>query len=317
MRRLLSYHIVSQVGYMVCGVGIGTVLALNGAVAHAVCHILYKALLFMAVGAVAYRTGRERLSELGGLCADHAGRPSDSVHGGSACRFPAHRLFNGFVSKSLVVSAAAEAHQTLAVFLLMLASVGTFLSVGLKLPYFAWGPVGEAPERCGEAPVAMLAAMGALALLCVGLGVYPSPLYDLLPFPPVEYHPYTAYHVFEAVLVMALCGAAFWQARGLLVPHRGRTLDLDELYRRPSAWLATVLSVWLDRSSSILGARFDHARAAVVAWVRDPTSWSMGATGEEKRFYDENRSRPSVGTNLSLILAVFILVAGLLFLRAP
>ena len=66
-RRLLAYHIISQVGYMVCGVGLGTTLALNGASAHAFAHILYKALLFMGAGAVMYTTGKRKLTELGGM----------------------------------------------------------------------------------------------------------------------------------------------------------------------------------------------------------------------------------------------------------
>lgn len=67
MRRVLAYHIISQVGYMVAGIGIGTHLAVNGAAAHAFAHILYKALLFMGAGAVLYMTGTAKLSQLGGL----------------------------------------------------------------------------------------------------------------------------------------------------------------------------------------------------------------------------------------------------------
>ena len=67
MRRLLSYHIVSQVGFMVAGVGLGTAMALNGATAHAFSHILYKSLLFMCAGAIIYATGIRKINQLGGL----------------------------------------------------------------------------------------------------------------------------------------------------------------------------------------------------------------------------------------------------------
>ncbi len=316
MRRLLSYHIVSQVGYMVCGVGIGSALALNGAVAHAVCHILYKSLLFMAVGAITFRTGRRSLSELGGLLGVMP--ITFGLYMVGALSISGAPLFNGFISKSLVVSGAGEAHLALPVFLLTLASVGTFLSVGLKLPYFAWGPArtaidarGEAP---GEAPGTMLAAMGVLAACCLGLGIYPSALYDLLPRQPVSYDPYTAYHVIEAVLIMVFCGLAFHQGRARLLPHLGRTMDLDQIYRRPFRWLGTGLSPRLDGGSSNLGSYVDRARSALVSWVRDPTTWSSAADQSEKPAYDENVRRPTVATNLSLILGAFIVIAGLLLI---
>ena len=180
MRRILSYHIISQVGYMVAGVGIGTELALNGACAHAYAHILYKALLFMGAGAVLQMTGRSKLNELGGLYKYMPLSLIFYVVGGiSISGFP---LFSGFVSKSLIVAGAGEAHHNILMVLLLLASVGTFLSVGLKLPYFAWfgKDCGLTPK---EPPKNMLWAMGLTSLLCLFIGVYPRVLYDLLPLP--------------------------------------------------------------------------------------------------------------------------------------
>ena len=131
---------------------------------------------------------------------------------------------------------------------------------------------------------------------------------------PVEYQPYSAYHVFEMVLVMAFCGFAFWQALARMVPHRGRTLDLDELYRRPSLLLAGAVSEWLDRTATALGAGFDRMRAATVEWVRDPTTWTAAPEGQEKPPFDENLRRRTVGGNLGLILGALVLLAGLLLL---
>lgn len=305
MRRLLSYHIVSQVGYMVCGVGVGSALALNGSVAHAVCHILYKALLFMAVGAVVLRTGRRRLSELGGM---RASMPLTLLlYMVGALSISGAPLFNGFVSKPMVISGAGEAGHGAAVFLLTLASVGTFLSVGLKLPYYAWGAAPRPVADNGEAPATMMVAMIVLAALCVGLGVRPQALYAFLPFaPPVTYPAYTAYHVLDVLLAMAFCGVAFWQARARLAPHRGHTRDLDEIYRRPSRWLATDLSPGFEHLAARFGARVDAGRAAVDAWVRDPTSL---ATNADKEPFDENANRPPVATVLALILAVLAVSA--------
>ena len=318
MRRLLSYHIVSQVGYMVCGVGIGTDLALNGTVAHAVCHILYKALLFMAVGAVIFRTGRSRLSELGGL---YRFMPAAlGLYMVGALSISGAPLFNGFVSKSLVVSGVGEVHHTAAMFLLTLASVGTFLSVGLKLPYFAWisapqskHPTDDAsPSGPKDAPGHMVAAMAMLAALCIGIGIFPGALYEWLPYPPVDYHPYSAYHVFDMLLVMAFCGLAFWQLRDRLTPHRGVTLDLDRLYRRPAEWTISGLSVPLDRSADALGSVISGWRDALAAWSRDPTNAPWTDPDPDRTWFDPEVKRPPVGQSLALVLGTLLLCAALL-----
>ncbi len=314
MRRLLSYHVVSQVGYMVCGIGIGTALAVNGAVAHAVCHILYKALLFMAVGAVIYRTGRGRLSELGGI---YAAMPLTlALYLVGALSISGAPLFNGFVSKSLVVSGAAEAHHTFAAFLLILASVGTFLSVGLKLPYYAWGASPARPVGGEEAPPHMLAAMGLLAALCIGLGIWPQELYQRLPIPPVTYQPYTSYHVYDVLLMMAFCAVGFWQLRHRLQPHRGRTVDLDLLYRQPSRWLVNRVSVGLDHGADRLAAVVDAGRAATLDWLRDPTTVRRHDASGEKAEFDENARRAPVARGLTWIIATLMGFAASLLLFA-
>src|SRR5581483_4323532 len=122
IRRLLSYHIISQVGYMVAGIGIGTELAVNGAVAHAFNNILYKSLLIMGMGSVLYITGRRKGTELGGL---YKTMPLTfllyMVGGFSISGVP---LFNGFISKAMVISASAEAHRGVVNLLLLMAAAG-------------------------------------------------------------------------------------------------------------------------------------------------------------------------------------------------
>ena len=228
IRRLLGYHIISQVGYMVAAVGMGTALAINGAVAHAFTHILYKGLLFMGAGAVIQMTGRSKLSELGGI---YRYMPVTFVlymiGGFSISAFP---LFSGFVSKSMEVSAAAELHLTWIWLLLSLASAGTFLHTGLKLPYFTF--LGEdCGARPTEPPRNMLVAMGIAAFLCVFIGVYPDWLYNMLPN-EVEYHAYTATHVVWALQILLFTGLGFF----MLVKHLGGSpkisLDTDWFYRK-------------------------------------------------------------------------------------
>ena len=227
MRRILAYHIISQVGYMVAGVGIGTELALNGACAHAYAHILYKALLFMGAGAVLEMTGRSKLNELGGLYKYMPLSLIFYVVGGiSISGFP---LFSGFVSKSLIVAGAGEAHHSVLMVLMLLASVGTFLSVGLKLPYFAWfgKDCGLTPK---EPPKNMLWAMGLTSLLCLIIGVYPRVLYDLLPY-PVHYDPYSAYHLSETLQILIFTGLGFFLLVKKLSPEAKINLDFDFFVR--------------------------------------------------------------------------------------
>ncbi len=234
IRRLLSYHIVSQVGYMVAGVGIGSALALNGAAAHAYSHILYKALLFMGAGAAIEATGLRRLSDLGGIASGM--RWGVALYLVGALSISGAPLFNGFISKSMIVSAAAKDHLFWPEILLTLAAVGTFLSVGLKLPRFAFfGPPKGLTVR--PLPGNMLAAMGILAGLCFLYGVHPGLLYRLLPY-DATYAPWTVDHVLDGVGL--LFGAAlvfFWQIKRL-APAPRITLDTDWIYRKPLRALA-------------------------------------------------------------------------------
>jgi len=231
MRRILSYHIISQVGYMVAGVGIGTELALNGACAHAYAHILYKALLFMGAGSVLMMTGTSKLNKLGGLYKYMPLTLIFYVVGGiSISGFP---LFSGFVSKSMIVAGAGEAHHPVLMVLMLLASVGTFLSVGLKLPYFAWfgKDCGLKPK---EPPKNMLWAMGITSFLCFLIGVYPKALYDLLPFKEAaaEFHPYTLPHLSETIQILLFTGLGFFLLLKRLQPEAKINLDFDWFYRK-------------------------------------------------------------------------------------
>ncbi len=230
-RRLLAYHIISQVGYMVCGVGIGTALALNGASAHAFAHILYKALLFMGAGAVLQVTGLRRLNKMGGL---YKTMPVTlSLYMVGAFAISAVPLFSGFVSKSMVVSAAGDAHLTLVFLMLTLASAGTFLHTGLKLPYYMF--FGEdSGLRAKEPPANMLIAMALAAAACILIGVFPALLYRALPY-PAEYVPYTLQHVTSTLGILAFTAWGFFLLLRHLDPEPKISLDTDWFYRRGAA----------------------------------------------------------------------------------
>ncbi len=226
-RRILAYHIVSQVGYMVCGIGIGTALSVNGACAHAYAHIIYKALLFMGAGAVLQMTGRSRLSELGGLYRYMPAALVFTVIGGiSISGFP---LTSGFVSKSMVIAAAGESHRMVLYLMLSAASVGTFLSVGIKLPWAVWYG-RDAACAAKDPPWNMCLAMGMAAFFCFFLGCCPEYLYRMLPA-AVHYRPYSAYHLSETLQLLGCTALGFYLLRKKLVPVPGLNLDIDLLYR--------------------------------------------------------------------------------------
>jgi multicomponent Na+:H+ antiporter subunit D len=234
-RRLLAYHIVSQVGYMVCGVGLGTELALNGTTAHAFSHILYKAVLFMGAGAVLEVTGRRKLNEMGGL---YRTMPVTlCLYMIGAFAISAVPLFSGFVSKAMVVSAAGESHRAPIFLMLTLASAGTFLHTGLKLPYYMFfgKDRGLAAQ---EPPTNMLVGMGLGAAACIFIGVFPDLLYRHLPF-AVEYTPYTARHVLATLGLLSFTALGFFVLLDHLDPEPTISLDTDWLYRRAFSGVAT------------------------------------------------------------------------------
>ncbi len=234
IRRLLAYHIVSQVGFMVAAIGVGTEAAVNGATAHATAHVLYKGLLLMGVGAVLYVTGRSRASELGGLA---RALPWVLVlYMVGALSISGAPLFSGFPAKELAVTSVGDGGSYAAQWLLKLASVGTFLSVALKLPALTWFGEPRSATGAGPAPtlqsvpVTMYVAMGVAAVANVAIGVRPALLYDLMPT-AVSFEPYTVAKVVEATMLLAFTGLGFWLLRAKLQPAAKVSVDTDWVYR--------------------------------------------------------------------------------------
>lgn len=262
IRRLLAYHIISQVGYMVAGVGIGTTLSLNGAAAHAFSHILYKGLLFMGAGAVLRMTGKSKLTELGGL---YKTMPITlilyMIGGFSISAFP---LFSGFVSKSMVVTAAADEHLTVVWLLLTISSAGTFLHTGLKLPYFTWFSK-DSGIRVKEPPFNMLIAMGIASLLCILIGVYPEILYNILPY-PVDYIPYTPEHIVWTLQILLFTALGFF----VLLKHLGGepyiTLDTDWFYRKGSLVFMRVVNNHASRVGTMITRTTFDTIPSYLSW---------------------------------------------------
>ena len=231
LRRVLAYSLNNQLGFMVVGIGVGTELALNGTAAHAFCHILYKALLFMSMGAVLLRTGTANGSALGGLYKSMPWTTGFCIVG--AASISAFPLFSGFVSKSLIITAVALEGHFWVWAILLFASAGVFHHSGIKIPYFAFF-AHDSGIRCPEAPRNMLIAMGIASAFCIGIGVFPAALYALLPF-AVDYQPYTGAHVLTQLQLLLFSALAF----SVLMWHRiyppelaSVNLDTDYFYRR-------------------------------------------------------------------------------------
>lgn len=265
MRRILAYSIVNQVGFMVTGIGIGTEMALNGAAAHAFTHIIYKALLLMSAGAVLFRTGERLCSNLGGL---FQSMPWTTLWGTiGALSISSFPLTSGFVSKSMIGEAALDGHLEAVSLALAAASAGVFLHAGIKFPWFVFFQK-DSGLRPPEPPLNMQLAMILFAALCIGLGVWYEPLYRMLPY-PVDYVPYTAWHVVFQLQLLLFSGLAFFVMLGWLRRTRTITLDADWLYRRPGPALARASARLAGRALAASSGLADHTvRALITACYR-------------------------------------------------
>jgi multicomponent Na+:H+ antiporter subunit D len=306
IRGILAYHIISQVGYMVAGVGIGTEMAINGAVAHAFSHILYKALLFMSTGAVLFSTSKSKLTDLGGL-----GKKQKYlfgiylVAGFSISGVP---LFNGFISKSMTVAAAGEAGANWAMLLLTLAAVGTFLSVGLKLPYFTWMSKPEPPKdlEIRPLPINMKIGMGIVAFMCIFHGIFYKHLYQYLPY-KVNWDPFTGHHLVETIQILVFTFVVFYLMRNVIKPKAKLALDLDYFYRKPAKTLRKIFVDPWDVSFDWLNEKLFAFAALLSRKAKNPYTFFS----KDKTEYSPNHYRPASGKVLMAAFVIFILVVFL------
>jgi len=289
MRRILAYSIINQVGFMVCAVGIGTKMAISGAVAHAFCHIIYKSLLWMSAGAVLYRTGKRRCSELGGL---YKTMPLTLLFGGiGAMAISAVPLTSGFTSKTIILAASEHKELFWTWLVLEIASAGVFLDIGIKFPYFIFFNKDRG-LRPKEAPKTMLAAMGLMAFLCIWLGIQPQILYNILPY-PVHYTAYTPGHLVTQLQLLTFAALSFLIFLPILKRTPTISLDTDWFYRKgapafyramdrslnginevANQWLATRLPAALARAAR-------NGPAQALGWLMVPVWGVQGLPVEQ------------------------------------
>ncbi len=297
MRRILAYSLVNQVGFMVAGIGIGTQMALNGAAAHAVCHIIYKALLLMSAGAVLHQTGKRKCSDLGGLFQSMPATTICGIIGALAISsFP---FTSGFVSKSMIAQAAADERQALVWFLLAAGSAGVFLHAGIKFPWFVFFQK-DSGLRPPDPPRNMRLGMYLFAFLSIGLGVYPAPLYAVLPY-PVEYVPYTAEHLVFQFQILLFAGLAFFVMLHQLKRTLTITLDVDWFYRR----LFWVLGSELTRRSSEARHRVEQAATERLERIVDTVFRYHGPQGILARTSPTGGAMVWVAVLLAVTLVIY------------
>ncbi|MFC7068250.1 Na(+)/H(+) antiporter subunit D [Halobaculum lipolyticum] len=320
MRRLLSYHIQSQVGYMVAGVGLGTALATAGAFGHVFNHILYKSLLFMTVGVVIYRTGEEHLEELGGLWRKlPVTAVAFLIAALSIAGFPG---FNGFVSKGMVLGAAHKEHYDVLWYLLLAGGVGTFLSF-IKLGYYVFLH-GEYDGDVRPANLGQKVAMVAVAIPCVVFGVYPPALFAILPDTgSYEYTTFTVGHVQEGLILAALGVVGFVILKKPLAKV-GRVPDVDAVYNRAGFYGTRALVVGVTELYAAVDRATVATTGAVAAAVRDPAGTLGGIdavrslAGDEAAVNGDRETTGGVdlaaGFGTSVLLVTLLLVVALLLL---
>lgn len=264
MRRVLSYSLINQLGFMVCGIGIGTALSINGTVSHAFVHIIYKSLLFMSMGSVLFMTGKIRATDLGGL---YKTMPKTAIFciigAASISAFP---LFSGFVAKSLIMAAALKEGYHWIWLLLLFASAGVFHHAGIKIPYFAFF-AHDSGIRTSEPPLNMVIAMSIAAFLCLAIGIYPVWLYSILPF-DVVYNPYDISHVLTQTQLLFFSALAFvWlNLKGIYPPEIcSVNVDAEWFYRKFLKRIEHSVFSWIWRTDSkFRSSVLDRIRGLIV-----------------------------------------------------
>jgi multicomponent Na+:H+ antiporter subunit D len=302
-RRILAYSIVNQVGFMVCAVGIGTEMALNGAAAHAFAHIIYKALLFMSAGVVLYRTGKSRCTDLGGLFRTMPITTIMGIIGAlSISSFP---LTSGFTTKSMISQAAVDENLLVVYMLLTAASAGVFLHAGIKFPWFVFFQK-DSGLRPKDAPWNMGLAMGGCAFICILLGVAPGLIYQLLPY-PVDYQPYSTYKVLFYLQLLLFSGLAFFVLLPLMKRTETVSLDTDWLWRKLGTGLListknmlVVMQHFLDRVS-VAGSQVGSYLA--LRYLGDPHS----EDSEEKSVFSRSWTIGTTAIWISVLLSAYAL----------
>jgi multicomponent Na+:H+ antiporter subunit D len=266
LRRVLGYSMINQIGFMVAGIGIGTAMAVNGAVAHAFADVIFKGLLFMSMGAVMTMTGRTKGTDLGGLYKTMPFTAALCIVGASA--ISAFPLFSAFVTKSMIMVAAIDEQHYVVWLFMLFASAGVLEHAGIKIPYFSFF-AHDSGIRTKEPPKNMLVAMSIGAVLCVLIGVFPGQFYTLLPM-EMDYHPYDMRHVLTQLqlLVFGALGFITLMKTGVYPDEkRAVHIDAEVLYRKLGPWAVRTVGGTVGRADAYVRSSVMELVHAVLTWA--------------------------------------------------
>ena len=300
LRRVLTYSLNNQLGFMIVAIGIGTELAINGAVAHAFAHILYKGLLFMGMGAVLYRVGTCKASELGGLFKYMPITAVCTIIG--AISISAFPLFSGFVAKSLIMSALGKEGLVLVYFMLLFASAGVLHHSGIKIPFFAFF-AHESGIKTKEAPLNMIIAMVIASALCILIGIFPSTFYQILPY-EINYQPYDFSHVVGQLQLLTFAAFAFiclWHFKIYPPELNSTVLNSDWVYRKMIPGVLIPLLKLVER----MNQKFEEV--IMISFSR--TKIFLSNTMLKNKVFDRE-----VGSDTLIVIQIFTVFLILIFI---
>lgn len=319
LRRLFAYHIVSQVGYMVAALALGGALGIDGAAAHAFNNILYKGTLLMCAGSIIDVTGKRKISQMGGL--GHKMPFTAGCFLIASMAIAGFPLLNGFVSKSLIMNAAAESGIHWAELGLMIASIGTLMSITLKINYFVFWGKSDVQLDVDEStvPLGRKMAMGLAALGCFVCGVLPGFVYGLTPYGS-DGHPFTVDHVTQYMQLFAAAGIAFLMYLDHMKPHDELSLDIDWLYRKPLPALVNWLSENFNSLRLGVGGCLGRLIATGNRYLHNPQKLAMEVFGAKEPaprdcLEDDDVLQKPAGWLVEISLIIFLAVAFYVLLR--
>ncbi|MBQ3291410.1 MAG: hypothetical protein IJH43_03410 [Mogibacterium sp.] len=308
IRRLLAYHIISQLGMMIAAIGVGGAIGADAATAHAITNIMFKGVLMMGAGAVIYATGKSKITELGGMAKK---MPVTAIcFLISSLAIAGLPGLSGFVSKALIMDGLHEGGFVIPGLLVTAGGVGTLLSITLKINWFVFfGPCDDPEESkvVRKIPFTMELAMILGTIITMLIGFFPAKFYALMPNATIV-DPYNMGHVLEYIAIFAGGSIPFFLYLKKMKPHDEITIDFDWFYRKPLNALILLLSeiahrifVWCDGRA---GAFANYLRTH----LGDPSLWTVNSSNVKiRKFSFENENR-LIGDIITVIITVFIIM---------
>nr|WP_314631168.1 proton-conducting transporter membrane subunit [uncultured Mogibacterium sp.] len=305
LRRLFSYHIMSQLGYMVAALAIGGAWGIDGAVSHAFNNILYKGVLMMCSGAVIMATGKRKITELGGLSKK---MPITAwtffIASLSIAGIP---FLNGFASKSIIMHAVNLGGHETAALLLTVTSIGTWLSVALKVNWFVFFDKARSEFEVKPIPMCMKIGMILGASGCIILGVYPSLLFRIMPY-KIDVNPFNIGHILEYMILFAGATLVFWIFRVKILPHDELSLDFDWFFRKPLAKFVNCVSVGLNRFTAWVDSKSLNFVHFLGERLGNPYKWTENSRNSAIRNISFENEDRDIGVVIEISVSMFALI---------